>query len=150
MHDRKEDLEILTGVESIEETLDSAMHVWNAFWGPLRSKNVTKETLLNNRDLVFALVEATVPKLISKTISLEESNLALASKLDVEHANTLEALSLLSKQNPSLCVEQESTGSGLPTWKLTIFEGPDNLLEYEITHSEYVKYFAHVKSDNPE
>lgn len=142
MQSRLNDVELLTGVENIDETLDSAVHVWNAFWGPLSPRYLTKETLINNKDLVFALVEATVPKLISKLIASEEKMLNFESKLSQQHDNMLELLSTLTTTNRAYCIELES--DDLPTWKLNVVIN-NTLFEYEISHNEYVKYFSHVR-----
>jgi hypothetical protein len=142
MQSRLDDIELLTGVENVDETLDSAVHVWNAFWGPLSPKYLVKETLINNKDLVFALVEATVPKLISKLIASEEKMLNFESKLMQQHDNMLELLSVLTTVNQSYCTEVET--NELPTWKLTVVLN-NTVFEYEISHNEYVKYFSHVR-----
>ena len=142
MQSRLDDIELLTGVENVDETLDSAVHVWNAFWGPLSPKYLVKETLINNKDLVFALVEATVPKLISKLIASEEKMLNFESKLMQQHDNMLELLSVLTTVNQAYCTEVET--NELPTWKLTVVLN-NTVFEYEISHNEYVKYFSHVR-----
>jgi hypothetical protein len=162
---------MLTGVESMEDALDQAMCVWNAFWGPLGLRHVNKETLLNNRSLVFGLVEAAVPKLVTDRISFEDKATALKNTLENERQQMLMLLSSVSKAHQSLCIELDDSGEEdssaiglfdpdcnfsdtplddqvkqpqLPRWLLCLTVGGNNI-SYEITHNEYVVYFPHVE-----
>ena len=171
---RKLNFELYAGIQDMDKAIIPAMHVWNSFWGPLGKSHITKKTLLNNTDLVFSLIEASVPSLISKCIEMEDECAELESEIAVMNSEQLTMLSAITRlpSVASVCTElsydaeQEDTidnGSAshivpkddtalvkssqeLPKWQLEVRIGNDVFLQV-ITHIEYCKYFSHVRCE---
>lgn len=168
MHeDRKLDFELLTGCSSIDTALVPALQVWNAFWGPLGSKHIRKETLIDNKDLLFALVEAVVPSLISNKIQLEDEYHDLLEDMNTMREEQLTAFQVLTETHKSQCYEVDFEDQDdeeephnvddrdivrksppLPKWNLVVQMTETKHLAILITHDEYYKYFPEVPCKN--
>lgn len=155
---------LYTGIEDPRKALDSAMRYWNAFWGPLGSQDITKKTLIDNRDLVFTMVAATSESLIRDRIRASEECSRLHTVLNLQRRLMLELYQHLVSLYPAevvsfsaMCdqllddlrplddVDGFAGDRAMPRWVLliTLPTGARPLLV--ISHSEYVTRFNNVK-----
>ncbi len=166
---RKKDFELYAGISNLDEAMLPALRLWNAYWGPLGKNHITKKHLIDNKDLVFELVEAVVPSLVTRCIEAEEDCIKLEAEIDQMRADQLLVISELTKlQNvTSRCIQVDYNFEGsldiddmvekddtniikhapeLPKWHLEVIVNK-MLVTHILTHTEYAKYFSHVKCE---
>jgi hypothetical protein len=78
---RIEDLELLLGITSLRTTLDKVIEsIWVPFWRHLPRQLRTPRTLLNNKQIVFSLLEALGCRLVSEHVLLFQQYKELKSE----------------------------------------------------------------------
>lgn len=168
---RKKDFELYAGISNLDEALLPALRLWNAYWGPLGKNHITKKHLIDNKDLVFELVEAVVPSLVTRCIEAEEDCVELEAEIDQLRADQLLVISEITKlpnvtsrciqvdyniEAPFEVVEDEiekddtniiKQSPELPKWHLEVILNK-MLVTHILTHTEYAKFFSHVKCES--
>ena len=151
------------GVPDMDSALDRAMKVWNAFWGPLGTKDIAKETLVDNKQIVLAMIAAVSDSLIQDKLAANEQVHHVMNFFESFRFQTLKTYQALSHMFPShvqeviSVVQQTPNAQGdfpiddsclqfnwknVPKWYLTIHH--EGIPQAMLTHNDYVTMFSHV------
>jgi hypothetical protein len=167
---RKEDFGILLGIDHVDSALDTAMQtVWVPYWKNLPAALRTPRRLIENKDLVYTMLEAVGSRLVSERIDLEDQVKGLRSDIASQRnvflrdlATTAEFSASCQAFNVSYSPDDTDPDEPFsgdddtlfdaedlpdPMWKVCItFVGPraTKRVTNILTHQEFIMFFAGV------
>jgi len=93
---RIEDLELLLGITSLRNTLDKVIEsIWIPFWRHLPKHIRTPRTLLNNKEIIFSMLESVGSRLVSEHVLLFQENKELKTQSNNSREELLATYSAL-------------------------------------------------------